>query len=561
MQTEGNTKQNKIIPVYLPLVIALLAFLIIFLQVPHISRDDSHYFRMVLAMICLPALCVYYHFKNKAPHFSWTSGISKKATNPIARYYFIFLTILSLGGIFNYYQFDKSVFTGVGDYADVTYYYINSKYFEELGYFNLYPAMLIADEETGKSLHYVEVYRDLTHYKKVPRSHAFAETEKIKSRFTPKRWEEFRHDISFLVSKNIAGGWKYFFIDHGYNPPPTWTLIGGALSKITPVEHLKWITSIDLILIIIVMVVIAKTFSMEAMIISLLFFVTTFSGRWPILSHALLRFDWLSALVIAVAMLKTKRHGIAGALMTYAALNRIFPAIFFFPYIVWAGFDILRNKTLSQDQRRFIIGSAAMFSFLVVGALIFVGPSSFVESMTNLSMHASSESYSSHRVGLGDALVYRGETTRREMNQHGGITGKSEQLGEIMSSLKIAGLLSLVLIILYIRRVPLKAYQYIHLSMLPLFILTNPQINYYNVRLLLILTHVDGIDKTKNKIGLLLLFAIEMVTQYTKTLGVARYATTTTTSIGLVIYFITMIGFYTYEAIQSKGFNTKRSKI
>jgi len=62
---------------------------------------------------------------------------------------------------FNYYKFNKTQLTEVGDYMDATYYYVNSKFYEELGHFDLYPALLIADAEGPRKMLNVRRVRDL----------------------------------------------------------------------------------------------------------------------------------------------------------------------------------------------------------------------------------------------------------------------------------------------------------------------------------------------------------------------------------------------------------------
>jgi hypothetical protein len=528
-------------------------FLLFCLKVTPESRDDSHFYRMVLAFLLLLLLSLRFHFHRKGLSFSWPWGNDlQDLTGWKQKTYFTALLILSIFGTFNYYQFDKTVFGGVGDYADATYYYINSKYFNELGYFDLYPAMLVADSEGPGRLTHIDRYRDLYTYEKVGRAEAFREADRIKGKFSTIRWNRFRQDVDYLVEKNIAGGWSYFFIDHGYNPPPTWTLTGGTLSRLCPVESLKTITLIDLILVALLFALVAKAFGMEVMLFALLFFLTTFSGRWPILGQSILRFDWLVALLATPCLLKMKRFGWAGAFLMYSTLNRIFPAIFFFPILIWMAVEAYRSRQIPNSFKHLAAGSAIAFALLVGLTLIFVGPGSFADAQKNILMHGSAKSFSSHRVGLGDALVFRFETTRSQMEAHGDISGKSEQLEALTPFLYGFGFLSLAFIAFYlirVRKVPL--HETLVLSILPLFILTNPQINYYNLRLLLIFWHAADLSRPRNQIGILLLFGIELISQYTKVIGFERYTTTGVTSLGLGLYLLIMVAFWTADIVRS----------
>jgi hypothetical protein len=518
-------------------LLAITVFLYMSLKVEPISRDDSHYYRMILA---IASIGIYTYFIIRV------AGTKKKTATVIKTFYIIAIMAI-IFGVFNYYQFDSEVFLTVGDYADATYYYVNSKFFKELGYFELYPAMLVADNEGPNMFNYVNTYTDLHAYNYSTRIIALTKKEEIKRLFTPERWEQFKHDIEFLSTKNLAGGWKYFFTDHGYNPPPTWTIVGGFFSKHVDVENLKLITMIDFALILLMFHTIYKSFGKPTLVFTSLFFLTTFSGRWPILGQALLRFDWLVALILSVCMMKQERHFLAGALLAYSSLTRVFPTIFFLPYALHIIHSVAKDHRIMPRHQEFIKGAAITFILFVVGVLVFFGPQSVIDSKKNLLMHNSPKSYSSHRVGLADAIFFRGETTREEMAEYGDIPGKQAQIQDALPALYAVGILSMLFILAYIFRTDNPEYNDIYLGIIPLFILTNPQINYYNLRLLLIIFHMQEPKRLFNRFGIIWLFLTEAATQYTKVMGYERYTSTCTTSVGLLFYFIILIFFLVYE--------------
>jgi hypothetical protein len=418
--------------------------------------------------------------------------------------------------------------------------------------------MIIADQERSHRLRRIKQYRDLRTYEVKNINYALSQKEAIKDRFSKQRWETFRHDVDYFLKKNAAGSWSYFFIDHGYNPPPTWTIVGGTLSKYVPVEHVKLLTMIDFVLVVFMFAVIAYVYNTETMLFSLLFFLCTFSGRWPVLGQSLLRFDWLVALVIAACMLKIKRHGWVGALFVYSSLTRVFPTIFLWPYGVVVLYHLITERRFAREHLRFLLGALFVIIILVGGALLVLGPNAFVESKNNLLMHGSTQSYSSHRVGLGDALFYRGEMTKDDLRNSGGILSKAENIADIQSLLYGLGILLLVFVAFYAVRTKRPVYELIYLSIVPLFCMQTPQINYYNMRILLILNHVYDFGKARNKIGLILLFMIEIATQYSHVCGNWRYTTTCITSIGLVIYFIILLVFLAIDFANTFRNNTKQ---
>ncbi len=461
-------------------------------------------------------------------------------------------------GAFNYYQFDHRVLTTPGDYADATFYYINSKYFDELGYHRLYEAMLVADREGPGRFGTVRRYRDLVGYYDIfPANKAYERADEVRGWFSDARWAAFKHDVDWITSQAPEKKrWDYFFIDHGYNPPPTWTLVGGTLAELCPVESIKVITSIDIVLIGLVFVAIGWAFGGWALLLCLVWFTCTFSGRWPILGQSLLRFDWVSALVIGVCMLKRGLHGWAGGLLTYATLNRVFPGVFGIPYVVDMVKGAWQRKQageplLTHTPKQFLIGVSSALVVFGLGAAVIVGPDSYVAAAHNLSLHGSPDSWSSHRVGLGDALVFQFETSNKEINEHGGMTGKTKELWALQPFLKMLGGLSVIGIILVIWRRREPIWRRIWLGIFPLFILTTPQINYYNLRLLLVLLHTELMARVGGRwhaFPLAWLFLIEVVSQYAMVERMPRYTVTSLTSVGLVVYLAAMAWMLVREA-------------
>jgi hypothetical protein len=192
--------------------------------------------------------------------------------------------------------------------------------------------------------------------------------------------------------------------------------------------------------------------------------------------------------------------------------------------------------------------------FLVGAALVEYGPETFKESAHNLIMH--NQSYSSHRVGLGDLLLFKGETTRAQINQNGGIHFKELVIQSMQTQLRLIALAAVAFIILFIARTKRPVYELVHLAIIPFFCMTNPQINYYYVRVLLVLWHGSNIDKPFHKLGLMFVFGIEVATQWAFMQHWARYTVTVTTSIGMAVYLSIIVLWMGYEIIRS--FNFKR---
>src|SRR5690606_21658704 len=98
-----------------PEALFLSAWLVFLFLVPPQSRETSHKGRMVLAGLAVSLVGVEYWCRKR--------NIHEKAKRALTAAWLA----ASLFGVFNYYQFSAKQVTTVGDYADATYYYLNSK--------------------------------------------------------------------------------------------------------------------------------------------------------------------------------------------------------------------------------------------------------------------------------------------------------------------------------------------------------------------------------------------------------------------------------------------------
>ena len=502
-----------------------------------VNKNGSHEWRMWIALLGVGLLLYRLSQNGRRLSLDHMKSVAEKWET---RIYYGVLVAAIVFGVFNYFNFDKREVEGVGDGTDMAYYYLNTKYLEELGYFRFYAAVLTADKEyKDRFASRLRGYRDLRDYENKPTKIAFEHGREIKEKhFTKERWEEFKHDVDYFLSfPQMPRLFNYFFNDHGYNPPPTWAVPGYILASSVPAEKVKWIAMVDVICLVFALLAVCWAFGGEATLYVMLFFICTFSGRWPMISHCLLRFDWSSALVIAICLLKKERFAWAGAALGYAALNRIFPAIFFFPWVVFVVKQIIETRKIGKEHLLFAGGAAAMTVILVVGAIGLFGPEKLAESSKNLAMH--NHSYSSHRVGLADLFVYDGEVTGREISKKGGMREKEILVQGTRNLRYLIGLSTIVFIALFILRVKKPLHELIHYSAIPLFCVTTPQINYYNLRMILIMWHVFNLPKSRfHQLGVIGLFAIEAVTQWSQISGNVRFATTAYTSIGLFVYYL-----------------------
>ena len=459
----------------------------------------------------------------------------------------VFAVLICIGAG-RYFEYDLRNLTETVDFYDLTFYYLNSKYYHELGYTGLPEAILVADAGSARRLQHVTRYRELETYRVVSTRRALARSEAIRARFGKARFRQFTRDVEYISAHNLP--WQYLFNDHGYNPPPTWTVVGRLLSTHVPLWHAKWITSVDLLLVAAMFMGVAWAFGELPLLCALLFFFWTGSSMWPLVGQALLRFDWLATATLGLAAAHRGRAVLAGALLAYATLVRVFPAILLWPYLVVIGAGLWQARRIDRGSMGLIVGGSLMTAGLCAAALADLGSEAFVEGFQKILLHGGPDSYSSMRVGLGDLLVFHGETTRAAMNLHGGTLGKAELIRAMAPTLRFVGGLSLALIATVTLRLHRqRPWATMALGVIPLYCLTTPNITYFNIRLLLVVS-LAALEPSRLRAlgGLLLLAVTECLTYYGEHAGL-RYYATSLTSVGLAGTFGFLTLGYLYDLV------------
>ena len=258
-------------------------------------------------------------------------------------------------------------------FSDAYHYYMASKYAPEVGYTNLYRCMLAADAEDGfrSARLAMPQARNLTTNELVPTEEVLAEAELCTTRFAADRWASFKRDQAFFRTRLPPSHWLLLAQDHGYNASPVWTFVGQALGNLGPMSDLHFflLTSLDTVLLVCMWTLVWTTFGARAGAIAMLFWATNLVGNDHMFSiGAFLRIDWLFLSVVGVCLLKREKPALAGFLLMWAAMSRIFPGFL----LVGLGAKILveaarrRSLVISPPHQRLITGAAAGLVSLMI---------------------------------------------------------------------------------------------------------------------------------------------------------------------------------------------------
>jgi hypothetical protein len=323
--------------------------------------DTILWLKLLLTAAALVLLYVR-HRRGKA------SGASSKALSFRTKAIIVSAVLFSFAVFHNLGTFRAGTFL---HYAEMFHYYLGPKYFNELGYYELYNAVIAADTEQGNALAGQPFYTDLRTYQNAQRATALEHVDRVKSLFSEERWNAFKDDVAFFkraTDMPRTPGLILFLMDHGYNASPVSTFVLGLITNAVPVTHLGLLAALDVLLVVAMVVLVFRTFGFEmGALFSVYFFVNILSGH-EYLSGSLLRYDWLFYIVVAVCLLEKGRHALSAFFLTLAAMMRVFPAALLYGIAVTIFQNVKTTRAVDKKHVRFIVAAG------VTGLALFLLP-------------------------------------------------------------------------------------------------------------------------------------------------------------------------------------------
>jgi hypothetical protein len=323
-------------------------------------------------------------------------------------------------GIVAYISADDLGVTNFVHRWELFHYYLGSKYPEELGYKRLYVCAAVAQSELGDAQRAEVVarkIRDLETDVIQPAAPVLEHPEECKRHFTPERWKEFKKDVSWFRFTSNKTFWEGMQTDHGYNPPPVWTMSGHFFGSFFPAatnESMNVLASLDTIVFALTFFAIWWAFGLEMCCLSLLFWGTQFPANGYFTGGAFLRQDWLLYLVLSACLLRKHYWALAGASLATSALLRVFPAIFFSGIVVVTLVHLYRHKRFAKHHLRVFAGAAAVSVVLVTGSVAVAGSGAYRDFLEHIELHHRTPL--TNNMGLSILLSYtaagRAEVTR-----------------------------------------------------------------------------------------------------------------------------------------------------
>jgi hypothetical protein len=298
-----------------------------FWQQKALNKENWEWFlngvRVTLTMVGA-FLLMYEARANKLGEF-----ISPKLKRNVA----IVFTVLGFGVYFDYFN-PNTRYSEYYHRHEFYHYYLGSKFFREVGYKRLYECTAIAEIELGRAANVRK--RDIRDLR-VNLIKPILDTEVVKDpkhctqHFSKDRWAAFKKDVDWFYKSAAGNYWENMIKDHGYNPPPVWTMTGKFFANMGEADDgfFKWLASIDICLHLGAVAMLVWAFGWRTTAIGVVFWGCNKAADFYWTGGAFIRQDWWFFLVASLCLTKKKFFFLAGFALMWSGLLRIFPLIFF----------------------------------------------------------------------------------------------------------------------------------------------------------------------------------------------------------------------------------------
>ncbi len=258
-------------------------------------------------------------------------------------------------------------------------FYLGAKYQREVGWFNLYKAVILADRETVHALGDMPTTRELKTFEQVPLDVALKDAAEVRARFSDEQWQAFKADW-VTMARLWPISWTQIMNDHGNSNSPAWAIVATPLAKLIPLsaKNQALIGWFDMLLMLGLWLAVWQSFGHRAASVGLFMWAAP-PIVFDYLSGSFLRWDWLFAIGLAACFLKKKRYGWAGGFFGFAFATKLFPIFFGVALGLRALFEWRQTKVFKKEYLRFGVSAAAVGAVAVVLSTIMFGTGAWKE--------------------------------------------------------------------------------------------------------------------------------------------------------------------------------------
>ena len=439
------------------------------------------------------------------------------------------------------------------DSSDLMHHYVNVKYFEELGYQDLYPAVLLADLESegpyyDPGQHYL-AQNEGGHLWE-PVAHGYARGRHVKNtRFTPERWRAFRHDVVYLqrqTGKDMGQPlWRQMIQGRGLAASPTWIAVVRPITQVMPVERVKLLGYLDVLVLGGAVSAVAWAYGGTGALWVSLFLLISYSARWPVYTWGLLRYDYVAALILVTALLKKGRYGLAGVPFGWAAITQYFPVLWIWGMLSKALFGWRKSQAVG---RLWTFGAVFALSVgaMQFGSTLLLGSDTLRSHVQHRIEDVQIEQISNRPVGLAVGLAHRGQLRPMSVGAE-----QRRRMAAQSSTTALIGFGGLLLLGGVLRRA--SDDEAFAMGVLLFFLFSAASYYLYIVRVTLIVIHGGNLHRLRHRVGLAALLLLEVFSNAAETqLPGFRMFLVGYLSWGLVLYGAVMVPWLWFDAAEGE---------
>lgn len=275
-------------------------------------------------------------------------------------------------------------------------YHVGAKYFPELGYERLYTCTAVAEAELGGEAKVrARTLRDLHRNVLVPAASALDDAAVCHAAFgstvaaPSSQWRSFREDVRRFRALVDDDYWRTIQNDHGFNGTPAWALLGGGIARagVVTLDFLRFLASLDVALMSLAGGLVAWALGWRVACLTIVFWGTQAASTMHWTGGAFLRQDAIVCLVGAACFLRKGRPFVAGSLLGWAAVTRLYPIFLLAVMAVSAVAAWRRARALPPTWKRLAAGVLATSLVLVPASVAYGGAGAYRGFVEHIRMH------------------------------------------------------------------------------------------------------------------------------------------------------------------------------
>jgi hypothetical protein len=195
--------------------------------------------------------------------------------------------------------------------------------------------------------------------------------------------------VKFFRNSANLQYWNDMQKDHGYNPPPVWTLMGHFWGLVHPATdgYLIFLALFDVALFAGLFTAIYWAFGWRVFSVAAIFWGCQLPAEYFWTGGAFLRQDWLFFLVLSACFLRKRFWFWAGAAFAYSTLLRIFPGLLVAGFLIVWGTYIYKKKSIAPHHLRVAVGGIVASVVLFGASVGMAGTRAWPEFFHHIMVH------------------------------------------------------------------------------------------------------------------------------------------------------------------------------